>query len=69
MGSLTLLPGTQEITTTHADAEGLNTLGLSWMNNILGTNTKDYRVQLTSLSGGSGRCGGCLLYTSPSPRD
>jgi len=58
MGSLTLLPGTQEITTTHADAEGLNTLGLSWMNNILGTNTKDYRVQLTSLSGGSGRCGG-----------
>lgn len=58
MGALALLPGSEHVTATHAEAISLNSGGISWMHNHTGANTRDYQIQNNTGQGGDAKTGG-----------
>jgi protocatechuate 3,4-dioxygenase beta subunit len=58
MGALALLPGSEHVTATHAEAISLNSGGISWMHNNTGANTRDYQIQNNTSLGGDAKTGG-----------
>jgi hypothetical protein len=58
-GSVSVLPGSGEVTASYMDPMSTWSGGVSWMNNTNGTNTRDYEIYAGTATGNNGK--GCGL--------
>lgn len=69
MGSLALLPGSEEVAATYMDAVMVNGGGVSWMNSNTGANSRDYQLYFGIDTGDLGKANGLgdieLLFENP----